>query len=250
MIINGELENGLGGGVCQVSTTTFNAAYEAGLSITERTNHALYISHYPQGRDATVNYPDTRPQVRERHRALAVAAHLRQLVVADRRALRDAAEPARRERGVAARRDRAPTVKRIPDPNMLVGQTALEESGQPSRSTSVRRRVYDSSGKLMYDHTWYSSYRSEPRVIRYGTKPMPPPKPTSGAEGAEEEEARPPPPPPPRRPRRRAARLELSASAIASASQAGTRVGRWSPTETQACVVQPSATWPPSRSTE
>ena len=44
--------------MCQVSTTVFNAAYEAGLKITERTNHALYISHYPQGRDATVNYPD------------------------------------------------------------------------------------------------------------------------------------------------------------------------------------------------
>ena len=59
VIINGELKTGLGGGVCQVSTTTFNAAYEAGLPITDRTNHALYISHYPQGRDATVNYPDT-----------------------------------------------------------------------------------------------------------------------------------------------------------------------------------------------
>ena len=59
VIINGELKTGLGGGVCQVSTTSFNAAYEAGLPITDRTNHALYISHYPQGRDATVNYPDT-----------------------------------------------------------------------------------------------------------------------------------------------------------------------------------------------
>ena len=58
MIINGELQNGLGGGICQVSTTVFNAAYEAGLPITARTNHALYISHYPLGRDATVNYPD------------------------------------------------------------------------------------------------------------------------------------------------------------------------------------------------
>ena len=58
VIINGELKNGLGGGTCQVSTTVFNAAYEAGLPITARTNHALYISHYPQGRDATVNYPD------------------------------------------------------------------------------------------------------------------------------------------------------------------------------------------------
>src|SRR5205085_4384765 len=59
VIINGELQTGLGGGVCQVSTTVFNAAYEAGLKITERTNHQLYISHYPTGRDATVNYPDT-----------------------------------------------------------------------------------------------------------------------------------------------------------------------------------------------
>ena len=58
MIINGELSTGLGGGICQVSTTVFNAAYEAGLPITSRTNHALYISHYPLGRDATVNYPD------------------------------------------------------------------------------------------------------------------------------------------------------------------------------------------------
>ncbi len=57
MIINGELQTGLGGGVCQVSTTVFNAAYEAGLPITARTNHALYISHYPLGRDATVDYP-------------------------------------------------------------------------------------------------------------------------------------------------------------------------------------------------
>ena len=57
VIINGELQNGIGGGVCQVSTTVFNAAFEAGLSIEERTNHALFISHYPLGRDATVDYP-------------------------------------------------------------------------------------------------------------------------------------------------------------------------------------------------
>ena len=58
VIINGEVTTGLGGGVCQVSTTVFNAAFEAGLPILARTNHALYISHYPLGRDATVDYPD------------------------------------------------------------------------------------------------------------------------------------------------------------------------------------------------
>jgi vancomycin resistance protein YoaR len=48
------LEDVLGGGICQVSTTMFNAAIEAGLKITERHNHSIYIDHYPKGRDATV----------------------------------------------------------------------------------------------------------------------------------------------------------------------------------------------------
>jgi vancomycin resistance protein YoaR len=51
-----QLEDVLGGGICQVSTTMFNAVAggKAGLKITERWNHSLYISHYPKGRDATV----------------------------------------------------------------------------------------------------------------------------------------------------------------------------------------------------
>jgi vancomycin resistance protein YoaR len=191
VIINGELENGLGGGVCQVSTTTFNAAYEAGLSITDRTNHALYISHYPQGRDATVNYPDLDLKfVNDTENWL----WLRTFVSSSSLTVALYGTPQNRRvesEGTPLVETGAPKVKRVPDPNMLVGQTALEESGQPGRATSVRRRVYDSSGELMYDHTWYSSYRSEPRVIRYGTKPPPehePPK---------KKKSVPPPPPPP-----------------------------------------------------
>jgi vancomycin resistance protein YoaR len=196
VIINGELENGLGGGVCQVSTTTFNAAYEAGLSITERTNHALYISHYPQGRDATVNYPDLDLKfVNDTEnwlwlRTFVTSSSLTVALYGTPQNRRVDSEPSPLvETG-------PPNVKRIPDPNMLVGQTALQESGQPSRSTSVRRRVYDSSGELMYDHTWYSSYRSEPRVIRYGTKPLPVPEPKE----PKKKKPVPPPPPPPAEP--------------------------------------------------
>jgi vancomycin resistance protein YoaR len=52
----GVLEDVLGGGICQVSTTMFNAIAggKAGLKILERHNHSIYISHYPKGRDATV----------------------------------------------------------------------------------------------------------------------------------------------------------------------------------------------------
>jgi vancomycin resistance protein YoaR len=48
------LEDVYGGGICQVSTTMFNAIILAGLKVTERRNHTLYIEHYPRGRDATV----------------------------------------------------------------------------------------------------------------------------------------------------------------------------------------------------
>lgn len=47
----------LGGGLCQVSSTTFRAAMEAGLPITQRKNHSYAVQYYaPQGTDATI-YP-------------------------------------------------------------------------------------------------------------------------------------------------------------------------------------------------
>ena len=67
VIINGELQNGLGGGICQVSTTVFNAAFEAGLPITARTNHALYISPLSARARRDRELPRPRPEVRQRH---------------------------------------------------------------------------------------------------------------------------------------------------------------------------------------
>ena len=56
VIVGGKYINGEGGGVCQVSTTIYNAALLAGLEIVEVHNHT-YLSHYVSGgRDATVAY--------------------------------------------------------------------------------------------------------------------------------------------------------------------------------------------------
>lgn len=56
-IVQGEYVDSIGGGICQVATTVFNAVYEAGLPVVTRTNHELYIASYPNGRDAAVSYP-------------------------------------------------------------------------------------------------------------------------------------------------------------------------------------------------
>jgi vancomycin resistance protein YoaR len=192
VIINGELQNGIGGGVCQVSTTVFNTAYEAGLPIETRTNHALYISHYPQGRDATVNFPDIDLKFRNDTGGWLL---LRTFVGAWALTVKLYGTPQnRRVESETAPLEviDPPGVKRVPDPSNWVGTEIVEDSGEPSRKTSVVRRVYSANGKLLSEDTWSSWYRSEPEIVRYGTKPRPkaPPPPPK-------DKTKPPPPPPP-----------------------------------------------------
>jgi vancomycin resistance protein YoaR len=54
IISNGVLKKDFGGGVSQVATTTYNAAFFAGLDDVEHHPHSLYFSRYPMGREATV----------------------------------------------------------------------------------------------------------------------------------------------------------------------------------------------------
>ena len=55
-IAAGRLEDAIGGGVSQVATTLFNAAFFAGLELVAHTPHQFWISRYPQGREATVSF--------------------------------------------------------------------------------------------------------------------------------------------------------------------------------------------------
>jgi vancomycin resistance protein YoaR len=176
VIINGELESGIGGGVCQVSTTVFNAAFEAGLSIDRRTNHALYISHYPLGRDATVNYPDVDLVfTNDTDKWLLV----RTFVGAGSLTVNLYGTPQHRRvetETAPLRVDGKVPWRRIDDETLFKGQKVVEQWGSPPRSTSVTRRVYAPNGTQMYDTTWKSYYVGEPTIVRVGTKPRPKPK--------------------------------------------------------------------------
>ena len=54
---NLEFEDSVGGGVSQLSTTLYNATFFGCYQDVTHTVHALYISRYPMGREATLNYP-------------------------------------------------------------------------------------------------------------------------------------------------------------------------------------------------
>ena len=52
----GKLVDAVGGGVSQIATTFFNAAFFSGLELITHTPHSFYISRYPEGREATVSW--------------------------------------------------------------------------------------------------------------------------------------------------------------------------------------------------
>ena len=56
---NGQVVDGLGGGICQISSTLYNAALMSDMEIVERRNHQFVTSYVNAGRDATVVYGST-----------------------------------------------------------------------------------------------------------------------------------------------------------------------------------------------
>ena len=53
---NGQVVDGIGGGICQISSTLYNAIVDANLETVERRNHQFVTSYVPAGKDATVVY--------------------------------------------------------------------------------------------------------------------------------------------------------------------------------------------------
>jgi len=56
VIVRGELSEGIGGGICQVSSTLFNAVDKASVQIVERYSHSRRVPYVPPNRDATVSW--------------------------------------------------------------------------------------------------------------------------------------------------------------------------------------------------
>ncbi len=208
VIINGEVTTGLGGGVCQVSTTVFNAAFEAGLPITERINHALYISHYPQGRDATVNYPDVDLKfVNDTPHWLLLRTFVGSYSLTvtlygtptDRKVVSTTAP--------LVAHGKIP-VKKTVDPTLKPGEKIVDYDGMPAQTTSVTRDVYKPDGTLALPRrlVFVVHRRPEARPHRPAEAP---------GEGQEDEGQA-----------RYDGDADDSADRIAPASQSGTRVGR------------------------
>lgn len=169
VIIGTKFAEEVGGGTSQVATTVFNAAWEAGLRITERNPHSLYISRYQLGRDATVYWPsldlkfvnDTDSWVLVKGFAESDGISVAIYGGEHRRVVSSA--------GTFEVTGRVP-VKRVKDKTLPKGKTVVDEEGSAPSRTSVTRTVYGADGKVIHDETWTTSYKGETRIVRVGVK--------------------------------------------------------------------------------
>jgi vancomycin resistance protein YoaR len=180
VIQNGEIVDGLGGGVCQAGTTMFNTAFFGGLPVVERRNHSLHISHYPMGRDATLDWPGTDLKFRNDSpygiyiTSRATPSTLTFTFWSTSRGYKVTSSTS------AASNYRAPTTRYKDDPTLPRGKEVVEESGSSGFDVTVSRTV-TKGGTVVRRDSFVSSYSPWVRVVRRGTGPAEAPKPGAGA---------------------------------------------------------------------
>ena len=168
-IVGGLLLPSIGGGVCQVATTVFDAAFYAGLPISARINHAWYISHYAMGMDATV--ADGGPDLVFKNdtkygiliRASAGSSTMSVTMYSTDRGVRV-------EKIAGKPHDRVtPKARYILNPALKGSEKVQKTPGEPGFQISVER-VVRRNGKVIRRDTFNSNYIAESTLYVVGPK--------------------------------------------------------------------------------
>ena len=174
-----KLEDVFGGGICQVSTTLFNAVFFAGLEIVERANHSIYIDHYPKGRDATVSAggPNLRFRNDTRHYILVRGASDGTTTTFNIYGTDEGRTVSYTTSEFYDEVDRA--TFEIPASWLGPGTTYIKISGQAGKAIKVVRTVKAKDGSVIHKDTFVSKWRMITREIEVGTGSTTTTEPTS-----------------------------------------------------------------------
>jgi vancomycin resistance protein YoaR len=172
IIINNEFVDGIGGGVCQVSSTLYNAVLLANMGIVERSNHSLPVSYVPYGRDATVAYnlidfcfKNTSPK----------SIYIKTITNAGRITIKIYGNTSAKKQVTISTK----VVERIPykvieefDPNLAKGLTVIKRHGIQGLKVSARRLVLE-NGSYKSEDLPSSRYNPLNQIVVKGTAEKP-----------------------------------------------------------------------------
>jgi vancomycin resistance protein YoaR len=171
---NGKHDVGIGGGICQVSTTLYNASLFANLRIRQRSNHSLPVAYVPLGRDATVDYGSLDLIIQNSYSTpIAIASHY---------------VPGRLTFTVLGKKDPslkvkveqseseswAPDVTTIVDRRLKPGAHHVIEPGSEGHAVSSYRLVFKDGKLVRRENLGRCTYGGQDRIVAVNPLPATP----------------------------------------------------------------------------
>lgn len=171
--VDGELVPGIGGGVCQVSSTIYNVALLANLNIVERYNHSKPLGYVPMGRDATVVFGaldfkfannTSSPlmimaEVEGNKLNIGLFGQSRQSETVEIMATEQQVIP--------------PSVVKQSDESLYLGETKVDKQGKPGYEITTIRVVRLEGREIKREVLAKDRYQPEDTIIKVGSK-LPP----------------------------------------------------------------------------
>ncbi|MGI9187242.1 MAG: VanW family protein [Gaiellales bacterium] len=164
------LKDAVGGGVSQIATTTYNAAFFAGLKLIDHTPHSFWISRYPTGREATVSWGG--PELifeNDWDAPIVFLTHTDDSGITVCMLSNPLGRKVTSWMGKPYSYSKATTI-RIKDPSLAPGEAKVQQSkGSDGFHIKYGRKVFK-DGKLISKETWHWRYFPENAVILMGPR--------------------------------------------------------------------------------
>ncbi len=173
VIVKGELVPGIGGGICQVSSTLYNAVLRSDLKIVSRSHHAFPVHYLPAGCDATVvdGAIDFKFQNNTR-KPIYIASSSG----GGRLSFRLLGEKTP-GRSITIERTNVSTIPHdsttVRDPDLYVGRSHVKDNGHNGHRVTVYRVIKENGQVVKRELVSRDYYRPFPSVILVGSRPRP-----------------------------------------------------------------------------
>jgi vancomycin resistance protein YoaR len=166
MILAGEMVDSVGGGVSQYATTFFNAVFFGCYEDVEHRPHSLYFSRYPEGREATINYPGG-PELIFRNNTEAVVVIDNEYTDTSITVRFFGNNGGKTCESVSSGRYAYtdPPTKYLADPNVPPGEEVVESNGYQGWSITVTRVITHPDGTVE-EEPMRHAYNPSPREVR------------------------------------------------------------------------------------
>lgn len=168
IIVGGQFVQGVGGGICQVSSTLYNAALLSNMEIIERTNHGRAVGYLPLGRDATIAYDYLDLKFKNSH---SYHILISSRVEDNKMVIRIFGNPNPEERVEIITTDVVkiePEIKTEVNNQLKAGERKLVQSGSPGYRVNVWRVIYIGEEEINRERLSSDYYKPSPAIYHVG----------------------------------------------------------------------------------